>query len=68
MSVCLSVTTLPVALFISTLKLRNKQLYGGILLIINMWILIKQLRSEVMASLLTKTASGTIAVLGNRGF
>jgi len=47
--VCLSVTSLPVASFISTLKLRYEQLYYGILLIFDSWIFIKLLRSEVMA-------------------
>ena len=48
--VCLSVTTLAAALFISTLELKYEQLYYGILLIFNVWIFIKMLRSEVMAS------------------
>ena len=36
--VYMSVTTLPAASFISTLKLRYKQLYYGILFIVNLWI------------------------------
>jgi len=48
-SVCLSVTTLPVASFISTLKLRYEQLYYGILLTFDSWIFIKLLRSAAMA-------------------
>lgn len=36
--VCVPVTTLPVASFISTLKLRYKKLYYGILLIFSLWI------------------------------
>ena len=48
--VCLSVTTLAVASFVSTLEIRYEQLYYGIFLILNVWIFIKMLRSEVMAS------------------
>jgi len=48
-SVCLSVTALPVASFISTLKLRYEQLYYRILFIFDSWIFIKLIRSEVMA-------------------
>ena len=48
--VCLSVTTLAAASFISTLEIRYKQLYYGNFLIFNVWIFIKMLRSEVMAS------------------
>ena len=48
--VCLSVTTLAAASFISTLEIRYEQLYYGILLIFNVWIFIKMLRSEVMVS------------------
>lgn len=48
--VCASVTTLKVASFISTLTLRYVQLYYGILLILNVWIFIKLLHTEVMAS------------------
>ena len=48
--VCLSVTTLAAASFISTLEIRYEQLYYSILLIFNVWIFIKMLRSEVMAS------------------
>ena len=49
-SVCLSVTTLAATSFISMLEIRYEQLYYGILLIFNVWIFIKMLRSEVMAS------------------
>jgi len=52
--VCVSATatTLTVALFISTLILRYVQLYYSILLsmILNVWIFIKLLHTEVMAS------------------
>ena len=47
--VSVSVTTLSVASFISTLKLRYEQLYYGILLIFDSWTFIKLLRSDVMA-------------------
>ena len=42
-------TTLAAATFISTLEIRYEQLYYGILLIFNVWVFIKMLRSEVMA-------------------
>ena len=47
-----SATTLTVASFISTLILRYVQLHYGILLsmILNVWIFIKLLHTEVMAS------------------
>jgi len=47
---CLSVTTLVMALYGSTFKLRCKQIYYGTLLISNALIFIKLLCSEVMAS------------------
>ena len=48
--VCVSDTTLAAVSLISTLELNYKQLYYGILFIFNSWILIKMLRSEVMAT------------------
>ena len=48
--VCVYVTTLAAASFIFTLELKCEQVYHGILFIFNWWILIKMLRSEVMAS------------------
>ena len=48
---CVCVNTLAAVLLISTLELNYEQLYHGILFIFNSWILIKMLRSEVMASL-----------------
>ena len=50
--VCLSVCLLPLAAasFISTFEIRYEQLYYSILLIFYVWIFIKMLRSEVMAS------------------
>ena len=42
-----SVTTLKVASFISTLILRYVQLHYGILVILNVWIFIKLLHTEV---------------------
>jgi len=47
-----SATTLMVALFISTLILRYVQLHYSVLLsmILNVWIFIKLLHTEVMAS------------------
>ena len=55
-SVCVSVTTLAAVSLISTLELSYEQLYHGILFIFNSWILIKMLRSEVMASFATPQA------------
>ena len=43
-------------LLISTLELNYEQLYHGILFSFNSWILIKMLRSEVMASFATPQA------------
>ena len=57
MCVCaVSVTTLAAVSLISTLELNYEQLYHGILFIFNSWILIKMLRSEVMASFATPQA------------
>ena len=53
---CLSVTTLTAVSLISTLELSYEQLYHSILFIFNSWILIKMLRSEVIASFATPQA------------
>ena len=54
--VCVCVTTLVAVSFISTLELNYKQLYHSILFIFNSWILIKMLRSDVVASFVTPQA------------
>ena len=53
---CVRACTLAAVSLISTLELNYEQLYHGILFIFNSWILIKMLRSEVMASFATPQA------------
>ena len=65
MCVCVCVTTLVAVSLISTLELNYEQLYHSIL---NSWILIKMLLSEVMASFAYRDTPQAPAVLQQRPF